>query len=378
MIKVLIAEDSRVVEKTLIALLTEEPGIEIVGVAHTGFEAVEKCRRLRPDLVTMDVHMPEMDGLEATRLILSAMPTRVVIISSAVDVERLAASFDAIRNGAVDVIEKPQGVLLGDYREVKRALIQRVREIAAANPTNHLAWIASRQSLQPNRGLSNPPILSGRPVQTASVDLINDTFYPELIGIGGSTGAPAVIGAILSALSREYPIPVVVAQHISKGFVEGMALWLNRTVQVEVKVAETGDSLKAGRVLMAPDRAHLEVRKDRLVFVREPEPEDIHIPSIDRLFFSIAEVYGGRSLGVILSGMGKDGTKGLLKMRKAGAVTVAQSKSSSLIYGMPAVATAIGAASQEMSPLEIGELLNRFAPAPALVGIAAAKPGVKK
>lgn len=358
MIRVLIAEDSLVVQKTLIALLSEEPGIEVVGVAHTGLEAVEMFRRLRPDLVTMDIFMPQLDGLEATRLILNRYPARIVIISSAVDSTKLSTSFEAIGKGAVDIIEKPHGVLSGDYSEIKRILVKRIREIAESSPENHLAGIASPAFHKSGQQEGVAPINHAKEVKSRLSGKPAERFFPRLIAVGGSTGAPAVIEAILSQLPSGYPIPVVVAQHISKGFVEGMALWLNRTINLQVKVAAPGDLLAPGRVLIAPDRAHLEIQKDNGVYIREPDEGDIHVPSIDKLFRSIAEAYGNQSVGIILSGMGKDGAKGLLDMRNAGAKTIAQSRGTALIYGMPAVATSTGAAKEEMSPSEIVEFLR--------------------
>jgi two-component system chemotaxis response regulator CheB len=367
MIRVLIAEDSLVVQKTLVALLSEEPGIEVVGIAHTGVEAVEMFRRLRPDLVTMDIFMPEMDGLEATRLLLSRYPARIVIISSAVDSTKLSTSFEAIGDGAVDIIEKPHGVLSGDYSEIKRILVKRIREIASSTPENHLAWIASPAFRKPTGEMSIPPEYRAKAIKSPAPSKPTEPFFPRLIAVGGSTGAPAVIEAILSQLPSGYPIPVVVAQHISKGFVEGMALWLNRTINLQVKVAAPGDLLAPGRVLIAPDRAHLEINSDNSVNIREPAKEDIHVPSIDKLFHSVAEAYRNQSVGIVLSGMGKDGTKGLLEMRKAGATTIAQSKGSALIYGMPGVATSTGAAREEMSPSEIVEFLRGFESADSAV-----------
>jgi two-component system chemotaxis response regulator CheB len=283
-----------------------------------------------------------------------------VIISAAVDDKKLSTSFDAIGNGAVDIIEKAHGVLTGDYSELKRILVKRIREIASSTPESHLAWIASTTFRKGDEGSRVPPETQVDAVIARVSSKPPKPFFPRLIGVGGSTGAPAVIEVILSQLPSGYPIPVVVAQHIAKGFVEGMALWLNRTINLQVKVAAPGDKLAPGRVLIAPDRAHLEIREDSSVYIIEPAKEDIHVPSINRLFRSIAEAYGNQSVGIILSGMGRDGAEGLLEMRNAGAKTIAQSKGTSLIYGMPAVATSTGAATEEMSPSEIVEYLRGF------------------
>jgi two-component system chemotaxis response regulator CheB len=343
MIRVLIAEDSEVVQRILATLLSEEPEIQIVGRARSGIEAVEMFRRLKPDLVTMDICMPEMDGLEATRRILQEYPARIVIISSVVNTEGLSNSFDAIGHGAVDLIEKPQGVLYGDYREIKRALVKRIREIAGSSPQNHLSWIAPPiiESAEPTRKSLAQRTPDG---QAASQLQLKKGFVPAVICIGGSTGAPAVIEKILSQLSSDYPVPIAVAQHIFKGFVEGMVAWLDKSLQLKVKVAASGDALCRGRALIAPDNAHMQIQGGGAVQIVAPTGRDIYVPSVNGLFNSIATVYGAQAIGIILSGTGNDGAEGLGKMREAGAITVAQSENSALIYRMLSIAVSAGAA----------------------------------
>lgn len=389
MIRVLIAEDSPVVQRVLVALLNDEKGINIVGVVGNGKDAVEMCRKMRPDLVTMDIFMPEMDGLEATRKIMKEFPTRIVIISSMVNSKDLRTSFEAMRSGAIEVVEKPHGLLSGNYSEVKAALIRVIRQMMAARPQNRFSWVsdkpwatpvsvtpvsqpsrlASVPKKQPRIGVKTAPARAEVPApirdrehtQVGLVTSIPLGFVPKVVCIGGSTGAPAVLFDVLSSLSENFPLPIVVAQHIATGFVNGMVDWLDSSLAFDVKVAQRNDSLRPGLVLVAPDDCHLLLAPDNKVRLVAASEGELYTPSIDIFFESVADSYGPTALGIILSGMGRDGAQGLLKMRKMGAMTFGQNESSSVIYGMPKEAANLGAVVQEMSPPEMVTMLNKIA-----------------
>ncbi len=359
MIRVLIADDSPVVQRTLSSLLKGEPGIEVVGVASNGVEAVRLCRELKPDLVTMDVFMPQMDGLQATRAIMRENPTRIVIISSMVNAADLGTSFDAINAGAVDIIEKPYGVMQGDFRGIKARLVEVINQIMTAQPEKLL--IERSRSIAPASPQSSQAETEAlKPVRLPAVSLVPPGYIPEMICIGGSTGATGVLVDILSLLPTDYPVPIVIIQHIASGFVEGMVRWLDASLRLRVRIAERGDRVEPGQVLFAPDDRHLALARDGAVEIRKRGSGDRHVPSIDVLFRSVAEVYGSSAVGIILSGMGRDGCAGLLKMREKGAVTIAQSEESSIVFGMPMVALREQAASREMTPTEMADLLLRF------------------
>ncbi|MDJ0762269.1 MAG: chemotaxis-specific protein-glutamate methyltransferase CheB [Myxococcota bacterium] len=370
MIRVLIAEDSPAIQRVLISIFNEEKGIEIVGVVGNGKDAVELCRKTRPDLVTMDIYMPEMDGLEATRRIMEEHPTRVVIISSMVR-SRDLRTFEAIRSGAVEIVEKPHGVLTGNYGQVRDALVKIIRQLMAAKPQNRFSWVSPKPWEAEGLDLpeisvtaATPSSAPPEPVDPPPCETVLppdfESFIPRIISIGGSTGAPAVICDILSSLPGTFSIPIVIAQHIAVGFMKGMVDWLDSSVPLTVKLAQEGDIAKPGTIIVSPDNANLEIRSRGVIHLREGQETDLYTPSIDIFFQSVADAFGDTGMGIILSGMGRDGALGLQKMRQAGALTIAQNEESSVIYGMPKEATAAGAVLQEMDPKEMISLLNQI------------------
>jgi two-component system chemotaxis response regulator CheB len=357
MIRVLIAEDSPVVQRILVSLLTEEKEIEVVGVASNGAEAVRMCREQQPDLVTMDIYMPEMDGLEATRQIMKESPTRIVIVSSMLRSWNDRA-FEAMRSGAIEIVEKPRGIMSGNYEKVRDTLNRVVRQAMGAKPENRFSWLPPSPKSSDGEGpqkKQTAPAPDSR-LQTS----VPGDFVPKSVCIGGSTGAPALISDLLAALPADYPIPIVVAQHIAVGFIQGMVDWLGSIVDLRVELAAARSVLKPGLVLVAPDDSHLIIRPNGRIRIIPSKPSETHTPSIDVLFQSAAEAFGPSGLGIILSGMGKDGVQGLLDMRKTGAVTVAQSEESSVIYGMPDEAVKFQAASLQMDPPDMIGLLKEL------------------
>ncbi|MCU0661624.1 MAG: chemotaxis-specific protein-glutamate methyltransferase CheB [Myxococcota bacterium] len=387
MIRVMIADDSKATQRLLMSLLDSEPGIEVVGTASNGNEAIEMYRRLRPDLVTMDIYMPELDGLEATRSIMNEFPeARIVIISSLVNSKDLKTSFEAMRAGAVEVVGKPTGVLRGDYTEVKVALSRILRRMMESHPARRLSWQAESprraekkteekgseisgrfripSSIPPSdvAAAESMPALSEVAPPTAAVqelksslrvDRLPEKYCPSLVVIGGSTGAPAVLVDLISALPADYPLPIVIAQHIARGFAKGLADWLSSSSRIKARLADDGDSLRPGTVLVSRDDSHLVIKPGGTVGLVERIAHEQYTPSINVFFESTAEAYGPRALGILLTGMGADGAAGLLKMRDNGAVTLAQDESSAVVYGMPRVAYEIGAVFKQMNPIEM-------------------------
>lgn len=387
MIRVMIADDSRATQRLLKSLLDNEPGIEVVGTAGNGKEAVELYRAIRPDLVTMDIYMPEMDGLEATRLIMSEFPdARIVIVSSLVNSKDLKTSFEAMRAGAIEVVGKPTGVLRGDYTEIKIALSRVVRRMMETHPARRLNWQdetvdraerqeekkgsegtgAGRQinSQSPKAAPSEwVPLSSVPPAPTSTppaainaglrISSVPEGYFPAVVVIGGSTGAPAVLVDIISSLPANFPVPIVIAQHIARGFAKGLADWLSASSKIKARLAEDGDALRPGTVLISRDDSHIIIKPGGSVGLVDRIPHEQYTPSINVFFESAAEAYGLRALGVLLTGMGADGAAGLLKMRDAGAVTLAQDEKSAVVYGMPRVAYEIGAVLKQMNPSEL-------------------------
>ena len=338
MIRVLVAEDSATARTLLVALLGAEPDITVVGEAHTGSEAVDLAQRLQPDLVTMDVHMPDLDGLEATRRIMTQSPRPILIVSSAAgsDVE---LSLEATRAGALMVIAKPEGVASAGHEGARRQLVSMVRALAAVKVVRR-------------HGSSAPPVASPvaaprpRPFRAARPT----GATPELLAIAASTGGPAALRTILAALPSSFPLPILVVQHIAHGFTGGLAHWLGGDSSLEVRVAELGEPVRAGAVYIAPDDRHLGVRRDPEGALRlqldAGAPVGTFRPSASYLFRSCAEVLGSRLLALILTGMGDDGVDGLRAVRRTGGRVLAQDEASSVIYGMPREAARAGVVDQ--------------------------------
>ena len=331
MIRVLIAEDSRVFQKVLVSCLEKEPGIQIVGIVDNGIDAVRKCHLLRPDLVTMDIFMPKMNGLEATRKIMKECPTRIVIISSMINATNLRYAFEAMHAGAVEVIDKPQNMNGENFSQIRSKLTELLTQTMMAEPEKRFSWVGDTPwpMTEPSTpGQSNYEVVISRPtISPAPVDYLDDIefentvkdpdYRPQLLCIGGSTGAPAVISDILKHLPPSFNMPIIIAQHIVKGFVRGMANWLDSSMDLSVGIADDKERLTPGRAVLAPDGKHIGVSKWGAVKLSSREEPDVHVPSVDALFKSVASAYGGQAIGIILSGMGRDGVDGLLQMRES-------------------------------------------------------------
>ena len=327
--RVLVVEDSKVVRELLVFLLDREPQLQVVGTAADGEGALAAVERLRPDVITMDIHMPKMDGLEATRRIMQTRPTPIVIVSACAVQDEVTATFRAVEAGALAFVEKP-GLLCVDSA---RWLVDTVKAMSGVRVVRR--WPARSEAVRGGAGLLAP-----RPV--------------SLVAIGASTGDPLVLRAILSALPRDFPAAIAIVQHISPGFAAGFADWLGRNYPVAL--ASEGQRLLPGRAYVAPDGLHLAVRREKLgqpgvwVSLSAGEMEHGHRPSVSRLFRSVSQTLGAEAVGVLLSGMGSDGAAELKLMRDRGALTIAQSPETCVVAGMPGVAIERGAAACVLPP----------------------------
>lgn len=333
-VRVLIAEDSAICRMALVSILQTDPGIQIVGIAENGAEAVQMVERLQPDLVTMDIHMPVMDGYEATRQIMNQTPCPIVMISSNYDSGHI---FDALKAGALTVIKKPTAK---DSPEIFAAIISQLKLMADVKVLRH--WSEDRMKAKAT-AVSQPP----KPIEPAQPRGVK----PRLIAIASSTGGPGALATILRPLPADFPVPILVVQHISEGFAEPFASWLDRQINLSVRIGRESDEPKAGEVLIAPDNSHMLVSSRRTIVLQKKLPQEPICPSANHLFHSVAKMYGATAVGVILTGMGDDGADGLQAMHDTGAYTIAQDKESCVVFGMPAVAISRGVIKQ-VQPLD--------------------------
>lgn len=351
-IRVLVVDDSSTMRQILIGMLQSAAGFEVVGQAQDGLEAVQLAAALRPDVIMMDIRMPRMNGLEATRHIMRAAPAPIVVVSSNVYEADLNIAFNAIAAGALTVVEKPKGLDAASYAAVCEQLVLAVRLMADVQVV----------AIVPEaRALPALPV----PVTYPALPPAAKT---EVIAMAASTGGPGVLNQILSSLPADFSIPIVVVQHITAGFGPGMAHWLDGLTPLTVAIAQHGEILAPGRVLIAPDDARLAIGPGGIVQIDRSAPGNGSRPSATRLFYSVAQVYGAAAVGVILTGMGDDGVEGLGALRQAGGHIMAQNEASCVVFGMPKVAIERGFVDEVLSPGSIVSALKRLSEVNRLTG----------
>jgi two-component system chemotaxis response regulator CheB len=324
MLRVLVAEDSPTARELLVAILSSDPGITVVGEAATGEDAVAMARRLRPHVVTMDIRLPGIDGFEATRQIMIEAPVPIVIVSGTYDVRDVEFSMHALRAGALTVLPKPRAADWPHADDACRHLVQTIKAMAQVKVVRR--WPTAGPIAAP----PPPPVEHGVPA--------------EIVAIATSTGGPAALARILGDLPASFPLPVLIVQHIAAGFVEGLASWLNSAGSLPVRVARNGDVLHPGSVYVAPEDRHLSVSNRLTIALSVSEPLNGFRPSGSVLFESVARTFGRSAVAVILTGMGDDGVAGLSAVRANGGRTIAQDEASSVVFGMPAAAIQSGLA----------------------------------
>lgn len=344
MIRVLLVDDSATTVAFISALLDDDEDIRVVGRAQDGEQAVRMMTMLQPDIVMMDINMPKMNGYEATMKILEIHPVPIIICSNIWQPGEVVRSFEAIEAGAVTAIPKPPGPGHPNFKRLASQFVQTVKSMAEVRVVCRKPW------LQMKKNSRQAPI---------SVMEMEMEIVPQLLAIGASTGGPPAIKEILERLNKKFPLPIVIVQHISAGFVEGMASWLRGSISLSVKIADHGERLQPGHVYLAPSAVQMGVARGRIIIDKTAFPENGLRPAISFLFRSIAEEYGIYGIGVLLTGMGKDGAAELKALRKKGALTIAQDKASAVVNGMPGEAVKLQAASYVLPPIEISRLLNK-------------------
>jgi two-component system, chemotaxis family, protein-glutamate methylesterase/glutaminase len=330
MIRILVVEDSPVQREFLLHLLEQAGDFQVVGTARDGLEAVSQTESLRPDILLMDCHMPRLNGIEATQQIMERCPTPIVIVSATLAPEDVKTSFNAIKSGALAVLMKP------------------VLETGPGQPPSGAELLTTLRLMREVKVVRRWPRLpaaaGAKPFRSLH------PARPEIIAIAGSTGAPSVIADMLTAIDPARRPPVLVVQHLAPGFIDGFAMWLTQITGQPVGVARHHAKPEPGHVYVAPDGMHLGVDMERrIVFSREPA-EDGFRPSASYLLRSVARAYGKGAVGVLLTGMGRDGASGLLQLRRAGGLTFAQDEETSVVFGMPREAIRMDATCHVMSP----------------------------
>ncbi|MDY0087320.1 MAG: chemotaxis-specific protein-glutamate methyltransferase CheB [Coriobacteriia bacterium] len=342
-IRVVVADDSAVAREMLAEILGSDPHIEVVGVAQDGQEAIDLTAALRPDLVTMDIHMPRVDGLRAIEHIMAFSPVPVLVVSSSVHDDGLGRAFDALDAGALEVMHKPEPRDWADLSGIAADIISRVRLLSRVPVVTHVRGIRASRTVSARTGM---PLATSRQMR------------PEVVAIASSTGGPSALLDVLGRLPADYPLPVLVAQHIADGFVPGLVAWLDSGCQMNVMMAEDGVVAAQGVAYLAPTGSNLRLSRRRL-HLEKPRPGQIHVPSADVLFESVAASCGAASIGVILTGMGADGARGLMAMHDAGATTISQDEATSTVYGMPKAAVDLGAVTNVLPVYDIAAELER-------------------
>jgi two-component system chemotaxis response regulator CheB len=330
-IRVLVVDDSALMRQLITDILNADPHIEVVGRARDGLDALEKIPRLNPDVVTLDVEMPRLDGLATLERIMSAHPLPVVMLS-ALTIRGAEITIRALELGAIDFVAKPQAAQQEGISTLARELALKVK-VAAGVDLKRL----QRPALE-----SHPPVPGPPP-----------GFSPEIMAIGLSSGGPSALSYLLTQLPDSFPLGIVVAQHMPPGFTRHLAERLDSICRLQVKEAREGDVIEPGLVLIAPAGYQLQVQRHLQkgrVTIKEPGPKELYRPSADILFASAAEAYGQQVLALILTGMGSDGSEGLAAVKERGGFVIAEARETCLIYGMPRAAVEAGVV-DEVLPL---------------------------
>jgi len=342
-IRVLLVEDSPVERELLRDLLSGDPQLQLAGTAEDGAAGVAAACRLYPDIIVMDIHMPRLDGFAAARQIMETCPTRIVMVTASTQPEEVAASFRVLEAGALILLAKPAGAGSAGFAARAAEFLQTIRLMAEVPVVKRWPRARTQPAL---------PSLPTLPPPTAV----------SLVALGASTGGPQVLQEILSRLTADFPVPLLIVQHISDGFTAGFAEWLGKASGFSVRVATQDVRPQPGCAYVAADGLHLGVRPDGRLYLDDAVREHGLRPSVSYLFRSVTAACGPAAIGVLLTGMGNDGAQELKAMRQAGAVTIAQDRDSSIVFGMPGAAVQLAAATYVLPPPAIAATLQRLLP----------------
>ncbi|MBB3020305.1 two-component system chemotaxis response regulator CheB [Microvirga lupini] len=336
-VRVMVVEDSLVVRQLLVHIISSDPRLIVAAAVDSAEEALREIGRVRPDVISMDIRLPGIDGLEATRRIMSEHPTPIVVIADSIEDSSLKISMNALRAGALTVVEKPVGLSSEGYAAIASTICTQL-------------YIMSQVPVVRQRSFS--PWREAQASPTARQDPEWSVARPSTMGIAASTGGPPALAKVLGALPQDFPLPILLVQHMGAPFMEGFASWLNGLVPLEVRLAQDQEIPRSGRVYVAPGDRHLLLSSAGTLKLSAEPPLANQRPSATLLFQSMARSLGRRGLGVILTGMGEDGAQGLVELRQAGGYAVAEDESTAVVYGMPAAAARLGGVNVSL-PLDL-------------------------
>lgn len=347
-IRVLLVDDSRTSRALLRQLCEDDPRLTVVGEAGDGRSAVEQVATLRPSIVVMDIEMPVLNGIEATREIMAATPTPILVVTAHYDAKDVALSLRAVQAGALSILHKPGGPGSPGFQQDADRFLRLVRALAAVHPVRrylpngkYAAPVAAVR--EPSAGGESPPL--------------------QAVGVAASTGGPAALFRLLELLPARLSVPLLVVQHIADGFAPGLAVWLGTATPLRVRLAQEGESLLPGTIYVAPDRRHLRASAGGRVALSTQPPVSGFRPSATVLFTSLAEAYGAAAAAVVLTGMGSDGLEGTRALRAVGAPVLAQDADSSVVFGMPRAVIEAGLATSVGTIEQLARTLAQALPA---------------
>jgi two-component system, chemotaxis family, protein-glutamate methylesterase/glutaminase len=331
-IRVLLVEDSRIALVILKRILDTSPEIEVVGEAHTGLEALTLIPKVEPDVICTDLHMPQMDGLEFIFQVMELYPRPILVISVSVQEDNTKHVFELLEAGAVDIFPKPTAGLTADNELFKRELINKIKILSGVR-----VFRKKRKSLSQVKNLE---------ADNFSAFAYKSYIKPKIVVIGASTGGPQALKELFTQLPANFPVPVICVQHICFGFLQGLIDWLATSCRLTIQIAQLGDMPKPGKIYFPSEQLHLELDAwGRFIYFDSP-PVAGHRPSVTVSFESVAKFYGNATVGILLSGMGRDGADGMQAIAQAGGFTIAQDEATSVVFGMPKEAINLGAAKQ--------------------------------
>ena len=318
-IRVLIVDDSPLFRDVLTSIINSDPSLEVIGTANNGQEGLEKTMAIKPDVITMDLTMPVMNGVEAIKKIMEDCPTPI-IIASTMDTKTIIKAFGL---GAMDFVSISLNI-----EKFSNQLIEKIKIASKVKPLKRLKTTLS---------------FFKTPASTEADSVGKKEKASKIVAIGVSTGGPNALAAVLSHLPHHLAAGLLIVQHISKGFVNGLADWLQSSTHLNIKVAQTNDVLKNNTILIAPDNYHIQIDGNSLINLSKSKDESkIHVPSIDEMMKSVSKSYGKNAIGVIMTGMGQDGVEGIRAIKMAGGITIAQDKETSVVFGMNKMAIDTG------------------------------------